>query len=854
MTVVKTSLRSFLAHKGRMALSLVAVLLSVAFVAGTLVFTDTINATFDRLFASTSADVVVTPKAHKDSEQATGKPRTLPASLVQRVRSATGVGKVNVDVDAENITVVDSKGDAISSSNGAPTIGLNWNESPRNPVELTSGHTPKGPTEAMIDADTAKKKHLKIGDPLRVIALPGTFDVHVSGIVTFTTTNPGATLVLFDTATAQRKLLGATGEYTQISLYAKSGVSNDTLKRNVAAEIGTGYDIKTRDEQVKSSQEDFGSFLDIMKWVLLGFALIALLVGTFLIINTFSMLVAQRTRELGLMRAIGASRRQVNRSVLTEALVLGAAGSVLGIGAGIGLAVGLMALMNSMGMNLSTSNLTVKWTTPAVGLAVGILVTVVAAYVPARRAGKVSPMAALRETGVPTSGKASVVRVVMGLVVTGAGAAALAASASSSDAGRGGLLLGAGVLLTLVGAVVIGPLLAGGVIRVLGVVLLRIFGSVGRMAERNALRNPRRTGATAAALMIGISLVAGMAVVGSSMVASANQELDKSVGADLIVMSNVGQITPEVVTAFKSVPQLASVTESKEVNAKVITPDGKTSKKMLSANNPSYADVLRVSTVSGKIEDAYGPGSLSVNEKFADSHNVDLGSKVKVAFAGGQTAELTVQAITSDDTSLDQGAMYISLDTVSKYLPADHMPLDWALFGQAKDGQEEQAYQAAQQTLHKYPQVKVRDQGDYKNMVKDQVGSMLNLIYGLLALAIIVAILGVVNTLALSVVERTREIGLLRAIGLSRRQMRRMIRLESVVIALFGAVLGLALGLAWGTVAQQLLATQGLNVLSIPWPTIIAVFAGAALVGLLAALIPAFRASRMNVLAAIATE
>jgi putative ABC transport system permease protein len=595
-----------------------------------------------------------------------------------------------------------------------------------------------------------------------------------------------------------------------------------------------------------------------MKYAMLGFAGIAFLVGIFLIINTFSMLVAQRTREIGLMRAIGSSRRQVNRSVLVEALLLGVIGSVLGVGAGVGIAVGLMKLMGQMGMHLSTDDLTVAWTTPAVGLLLGVIVTVLSAYLPARRAGKISPMAALRDAGTPADAKAGIVRALIGLALTGAGTASLYAAAHADKAKDGSSWLGLGVVLTLIGFVVIGPLLAGGVVRVLGAVVLRIFGPVGRMAERNALRNPRRTGATGAALMIGLALVACLSVVGSSMVASATSQLDKTVGTDFIVAADNDSgdvINKQAVQAVKDTPGLERVTEYKLLDVTLGTPDGKVAKKeTINAADPTYAQDVRTKTATGNLADAYKPDSMSVPEGFANDHGIKLGSTVTVGFKDGRTAKLTVRAITSDDVVIDKGAMYASIATVAKYVPADRMPLDVLVFASAKDGQKDAAYKALKSALHQYPQYVVRDQTDYKKALKDQIGQLLNMIYGLLALAIIVAVLGVVNTLALSVVERTREIGLMRAIGLSRRQLRRMIRLESVVIALFGALLGLGLGMGWGATAQKLLALEGLNVLEIPWGTITTVFIGSAFVGLFAALVPAFRAGRMNVLNAIATD
>ncbi|MDT0381972.1 FtsX-like permease family protein [Streptomyces sp. DSM 42041] len=859
MTVWKTSLRNLLAHRGRMALSAVAVVLSVAFVSGTLVFTDTMNATFDKLFAATSGDVTVSPKETGEDEEvsATGRPASLPAGALAKAERAEGARSAEGVVVSMSVTVVNAGNENMGSTTGAPTIASNWTGVDRRSMEVTAGHPPRGPTEVMVDADTADKHGLKIGDELSTLAVTGDHTARISGIAAFEVTNPGAAVVYFDTATAQRVLLGDRGAYTGVVVTAEEGVTHEQLKENVVAAVGSdAYTYRTQAETADDSRQDVAEFMDVMKYAMLGFAGIALLVGVFLIVNTFSMLVAQRTREIGLMRAIGSSRRQVNRSVLTEALLLGVVGSVVGLGAGVGLAVGLMELMGAMGMNLSTSELTVKATTPVIGVALGVVVTVLAAWLPARRAGRVSPMAALRDAGTPADGRAGAVRAVLGVLLTAVGAAALYVASRAEEASAGAGMLALGVVLTLVGFIVVGPVLAGVVVRALSLVVLRLFGPVGRLAERNALRNPRRTGATGAALMIGLALVASLSVVGSSMVASATEELDKSVGADFIVGSDTGQpITPQAAEKVRTADGLADVTEYKMLDIAITTPDGTTLKgETLNAATPSYAEVLRVETTQGELADAYAKDSMSVFAGFAKKHGLRTGDTLRVDFAQGRTAELTVRAVTSDEAVIDKGAMYASIATAERYVAEKDMPLNALMFGSAVDGEEDAAYAALKKALEPYPQYTVRDQADYKQTLQDQVGQLLNMVYGLLALAIVVAVLGVVNTLALSVVERTREIGLMRAIGLSRRQLRRMIRLESVVIALFGALLGLGLGMGWGATAQQLLALEGMKVLEIPWATIGWVFAGSALVGLVAALVPAFRAGRMNVLAAIATE
>ncbi|MEU5402086.1 FtsX-like permease family protein [Streptomyces sp. NPDC005963] len=856
MSVFKTSRRNFFAHKGRMALSAIAVMLSVAFVSGTLVFTDTMNTTFDKLFAVTASDVNVSPREKDEDEvRQSGRPETLPASVLSKVAAAPGVKYAEGAISTDSVTVVNSKNKDVGASGGAPTIAGNWTKNDLRALEISSGRAPRGPTEVMVDVQTADKHDLALGDEVRTISAVGDFTTKIVGIASFKVTNPGASLFFFDTPTAQRELIGGEGLFTYVTAEAADGVSNAQLKKDVAGLLGGDYDIKTAKEASDEGREQIGEFLNVMKYAMLGFAGIAFLVGIFLIVNTFSMLVAQRTREIGLMRAIGSSRKQVNRSVLIEALFLGIVGSVLGVAAGVGIAVGLMELMGNMGMNLSTDDLTVKVTTPVVGLALGVIVTVLAAYIPARRAGKVSPMAALRDAGTPVDARSSWIRATIGLLLTGAGAAALAVTTQVDEAADGSLFLGLGVVLTLIGFIVIGPLLAAVLVRAISTVVLRFFGPVGRMAERNALRNPRRTGATGAALMIGLALVACLSVVGSSMVASATEELDKSVGADFIVRTNTGQpIVPQAYEAMKKAPHVDHITQYKDVTAKITGPDGKTAKEIVVAADPSYPTDLRRKTVEGDLAAAYRKGGISVGDEYAAKHKVKLGDTLSVEFPGGGTARLEVRAVTADDTSLDQGVKYVSTATLEQYVPADKRPQNLMLLASADDGKEKEALAALKSSLEPYPQYKVQDQSDYKKTLQDQIGQLLDIIYGLLALAIIVAVLGVVNTLALSVVERTREIGLMRAIGLSRRQLRRMIRLESVVIALFGALLGLGLGMGWGAAAQQLLALEGLKVLEIPWSTILTVFVASAFVGLIAALVPAFRAGRMNVLNAIATE
>ncbi|MFE9017069.1 ABC transporter permease [Streptomyces sp. NPDC007808] len=861
--MLRATLRSFLAHKGRLLLSALAVILSVAFVAGSLIFSDTVSRTFDRLFASTAADVTITPTELFDETVPSGRTLTLPASLADRVAQVDGVAAARAEVDVDGITVTDEDRESVSPTTGAPTIGTAWNPTERSPVELTSGHAPKGDGQVLIDADTADSKGVRIGDRLTVIAQEGSFPVEVVGIATFTTTNPGSALVFFDPATASTKLLGDPKAATGISVDAAEGVSDAELKRRVAAALGTdagtdtgAYELRTADEQAESDVERLGGFLDIIKYVMLGFAGVAVLVGVFLIVNTFSMLIAQRTRELGLLRALGADRRQVRRSVLTEALLLGLVGSTAGLAAGIALALGLMKLMGLMGMNIKADEMAVGWVTPVTAYVVGLGVTFVAAYLPARRAAGVSPMAALSDAEIADIGRPLRMRAVVGSVVGAAGAAALIGCAVATETSTAASLLGLGVVLTLVATVVAGPLLVRPVIRVLGGAFPALFGSIGRMSQGNALRNPRRTGATAAALMIGLALVGGMSVASASMTRSFDQQIDKTLGADFVVQN--GNFVPfprEITERIRDTEGIGLLVRSQLTTIAVRLPDGDRVQTTAAGYEPELDQVADITYAQGDTASALAAGHLAMDKDFAADHGVRVGDTVPVEFQSGRRAELAVGALTDQESAEGfgtRGGIFFGLGTLQQYAPGGQ---DAAVYVNAASGTAADDLRAElETTLDAYPQVQVRDIADYKDLVHDQIAVLLYLVYALLGLAIIIAVLGVVNTLALSVVERTREIGLLRAIGLARRQLRRMIRLESVVIAVFGAVLGLALGLVWGVCTQQVLALQGMTALAIPWGTIVAVVIGSAVVGVVAALLPALRASRMNVLAAIAHE
>jgi putative ABC transport system permease protein len=850
--MLKASLRSFLAHKGRLALAGLAVVLGVAFVVGTLVFSDTINTAVTGLFTSTAADVTVSPQQaftpEVEDQGLAGATPTLPATTVATVAALPGVQAAHGQVSIQNLTLVDKNNQPVGPTNGAPTLGQNWFPTDHPQVLIAQGRGPAAAGEIVIDQASAQRRHVHLGDALWVITPSGTTPATVVGIARFATANPGVGLALFDTTTAQNVLLGKKDMFTAVTVDVAPGAGDADVQHRMRTALGTGFTVNTKEEQATSAAAQIGSFLDVVTYALLGFAGIAVLVGIFLILNTFSMLVAQRTRELGLLRALGAGRGQVLRAVLLEALLLGVVGSTLGLAAGIGLAALLKSLVGRTGVDLSGTPLVINWPVPVAAYAVGVLVTVLAAWLPARRGAQVAPMAALREAAIPT-GQPLGRRTLLGVLLLAAGIAALAAATFNSDLTTAAVLLGAGILVTLLAVIVLGPAIARLVVYGLGVAFPLVFGTVGRLSQRNTIRNPRRTGATAAALMIGLSMVSASAVLAASLSTSITREVDATFGADFVVSAGGAQpISSDVTAKVRAVPGVATVTRQRYALAHY----NGFQVALAGVDTATIDQALKTQYVAGSTADL-AHGGLVIDQTTAATNNLHLGSPVPLTFLGGAAATLPVAAISKTPAGggKDGGTFQVSLDTLTRYAPT---AADITLYLTTTPAADKAAVAAAlEHTLAGYPQIHVQNQTDYKNQTTGQVTMVLNLLYGLLALAIIIAVLGVINTLTLSVIERTREIGLLRAIGTSRRQIRRLIRLESVLIAIHGALLGIALGLAWGTAGQKALVSQGITTLTIPWTTILAVLAGAVVIGLAAAILPAFRAARMNTLTAIAT-
>jgi putative ABC transport system permease protein len=859
--MLKTTLRDFVAQKGRLVLSALAVTLSVAFMAGTLLLTDTITHTLTRLTASTAADLTVSVGSNADAQVPDAGILTVDA--VGKVRAIEGVRDTRAVVESERLVVVDRHNRKVVATSGASFLGRNWQPTERLPVRLTSGREPRGRAEVILDGDSADACGVRLGDALRLVAAGGVVEVTVVGIATVTAINPGATLVFLDSASAAATLLGRPGSLSAVEIEATAGTDPDALKQRVQTVLGPGVTVATRAETARTSADDIGQTVAFLTVAMLGFGAIALLVGTFLIFNTFTMLVAARTRAVGLLRALGASRAQVSRSVLIEALLLGLIGATLGLLAGAGLAAGVLAAIDGLGVELRGVSLQVQPHTPITAYLVGVGATLISAYVPARRAARIAPMAALREAGAPPVGTGRI-RIVTGGLIGAFGLTGLAVGAARPS----GTGLAAGVIASLVAAVVLGPLLARLLVPALSGAYPRLFGAIGRLSRRNTVRNPRRTGATAAALMIGIAVVTAVAVVTSSMDESVQRRIDRTLGADYVVGTTDLADPPlgaEVAGIVRGVPGVARVVRTKVVDV-VVGSDADTEQTWLLGIDPDAGAMTPVRYERGSAAESLAPGRIAIGSTYAREHGLSIGSSVTLRAAGERAAILTVGGILAEDTNPALGRRKekvgdssrhgsrptVGINTLDLLVPGT--PDDTLRVELAKDADPRAAADALRAALVAYPQAEVRGPAEYKALASEQLRVLLFMVYGLLALTIVIAVLGVVNTLALSVVERTREIGLLRAIGASRRQVRRLIRLESTAISGYGALLGLVLGLAWGAATQRVLADDGVDVLTVPWTTIVVVTLGSAVVGRLAAVVPARRAARMRVLSAIAAS
>ncbi|MGH9189045.1 MAG: ABC transporter permease [Acidimicrobiales bacterium] len=832
------------ANKRRLVGTVFGVFLGVAFLSGALVLGDTLSSNFDRLFSDANAgtDAVVRRASDVDTQSAAGR-GLLDQSLLGAVAGVEGVAAAEPAVEGYG-QLIGSDGKAIGG-NGPPTLAGNWIDDPElNPYRIVEGRAPRSGLEVVVNQAAADKGKFGLGDTV-TLQTPEPVEVSVVGLTAFGTArgSAGVTYTAFTLEGAQEHVIKQPGKLTSISVRGRRGVSQAELVRSIRPVLEEGTEAITGDELVKEQTDDVnGGFLTVFRALLLVFAGVALLVATFSIYNTFSILVAQRTRESALLRAVGASRRQVMASVVAEAALVAVIASVAGLFGGLGVAGLLKGLFDSFGLALPAGGLVFEASTVVAALVVGVLVTLLAAVAPAMRASRVPPLAALRDVALDRTGT-SRTRTLAGLVVTGLGVAAVLSAVGGGDnvLPRAGF----GAVLTIVGIVVLGPVVARPVTSVLGWPLPRLKGMTGSLARENAMRNPRRTAGTAAALMVGVGVVTLFTVFAASVKATVDKSISRSFGGDLVLNSNRfdgGGFSPQLTAGIARLPEVEAALG---IGIGAVVVDGGT-KQLTVADIAPLGKVLDLEIASGSLSDV-GAGGLAVAADVAKENGWKVGTVLPTTFPDGVTTPLRV------------GAVYGSSDLVGNYVlsreawaPHAVQQVDAAVLVGLADGVSLAAGKAAvERVAEPFGAPEVQDREEYVKSAAQGVNQALGLIYVLLALAIVIALMGIANTLALSVHERTRELGLLRAVGQTRRQMRSMVRWESVVIASFGSVGGLGLGVFLGWALVQA-AGEDIVAFSVPAGQLVLVLFVGAVAGVLAAIRPARRAARLNVLTAIA--
>ncbi|GGT26051.1 ABC transporter permease [Streptomyces chromofuscus] len=840
----RTALRNVLAHKARLLMTVLAVMLGVAFVSGTLVFTNTISEAYQSKAAKgfDQVDVAVTPKFQDAEGDRVGKRHDLTDALLDR--SAQVPGAASAIGVVQGFTAVAGK-DGKLVGDGFGTRGANYwgTKDPRYP--LVDGRAPKGEGEILIDAETARRTGYEVGDTVRLSVNGPVLTPEITGVFTTDDGNvaAGGSLALFDTATAQA-LFGKAGTYDEIDVKAKAGVTQAALKAQLDKALPKGSVETTTGRRLADDQaEVIASSMSGLKQGLLVFAGISLFVGTFIIANTFTMLVAQRTRELALLRAVGASRRQVTRSVLIEAVVVGTIAAVVGLVAGVGIGIGLRSLMGSLDAPVPDGPLVITPGTVAAALAVGILVTVLAAWLPGRRAAKIPPVAAMSSLHAKATTKSLVLRNTLGALFSAAGVAVVLV-ATTMGGTDGQAPMGFGAVLLIIGVFILTPLLSRPLIAA-ATPVLRVFGVSGKLARQNSVRNPRRTAATASALMIGLTLITGMTVMASSLQKSIDKMASAAIEADYVVsMANYHPLSPDVAEKLRRVDGVTATSPLRNAPSRI----GGETEYLTGVTGSAIGELTELELVDGSF--TVGGTDVVVDDVTAEDHGWKAGSGFTVAYEDGEKQRLTVTGVYQGNEMI-RGIM---LDTAT-LAPHQTGPADMQVMVKTADGASEAAKDRLEKALGSNPAIKVQDKQDISNEIAQSFTLVLNMLYGLLAMAVIVAVLGVINTLAMSVFERSQEIGMLRAIGLDRGSVKRMVRLESLVISLFGGVLGVGLGVFFGWAAGELLGSRMATYeLVLPWARLALFLLLAATVGVLAALWPARRAARLNTLAAITSE
>lgn len=842
----RLALRNLVTHKVRLLLTALAIVLGVSFVAGTFVFTDSLQKSFDELFDQRTADVVVSAPSDVGGGLATPSP-TLPQSTVRQVAAVDGVASAEGYVGLQGAVVIGSDGEPVGGGNPA-ALGASWVQDPAiNPFTVLRGQPPSAADEVALEKRTAEQAGVDVGAQVRIVTPNGDPDAlyRVSAVVqaSVAAAAGGGTVSVFTLPTAQDVMIGKR-QLTQVRAQAEPGVDPAVLRDRILAELPDDVQVRTGAEIADDTARRLQDALRFLNTFLLAFALIALFVAAFLIFNTFSMLVAQRTRELALVRAIGASTRQVRTSVLVEAAVVAVVASSIGLVVGLGLAQLLRVLFATFGAELPGGGLVVAPRTFVATYVVGLLVTLVAAWVPARRAGRVAPVAAMRADDVAGPARSLAVRGVVGLVLLGAAVAtAVAGLRTADEAERAAQLIGASALAGLLALIVVSPFLARPLVAALGAPFRT---ATGRLAEGNARRSPRRTSATASALMIGVALMSALAVIAASATASIVQVIDDTIGADYVVFgSSFRPFPPAVFQAVEGTPGTDVVTYVRQTVAK--TPDDNRV-PVTGVDTAAISQVITLDFSQGSLT-GLGLGGAAVDSDTAAANGFEVGDEITLSFPNGEGV-LGIDAIY--EPAGPYTGFIVTLPTVRSI---GTLTQDSAIYISLAEGADPDEVRAElDRRLAAFPTVALQDQAQFKDDIAGQVNQVLGFLFALLALAVLIAFLGIVNTLLLSVVERTRELGLIRAIGATRPQVRRMVVIEALIIAVFGALLGVAFGVLYGALLQRVLEPEGFSELAVPGGQLVAFVVLAGIGGVLAAVWPAWRASRLNMLRAIATE
>jgi putative ABC transport system permease protein len=844
----RAALRSLLAHKVRLLLTGISIVLGVGFMAGTFVLTDTMTSSFNELIEGGTADIdlVVRSENAFTGQTANGgaEERTpLPQAVLADVESVPGVARAVGDV-LGFAQIVDPETGKVIGTFGPPTAASSWNDLSGFEIE-SGGRPPGGPGEVVVDKTTAEGHDITVGSRVRILfeRAPGEFEV--VGIATYGDGGSlmGATWALFDLETAQQ-VLGREGQVDSITIVAEDEISSVALQRSVQEVLPEGAEVITAATLANEAQEQVTEGLGFFRTALLVFAFVALFVGAFIIFNTFAIIVAQRTRELALFRALGATARQVMTSVVVEAFVVGIVSSAVGVLVGIGIAMALRALLNATGFDLPASAAVILPRTFIVSIVVGALVTLVAAIVPARRAARVAPVEALREAQ-DRPGRSLRFRLVSGAIVLALGLVPLLYGLFGTPA-NALQLVGFGVAFTFIGVAMLTPMIARPVAGALGAPIRRT-GVPGKLGRENAMRNPRRTAATASALMIGLGLVVFVAVFGESAKASVTSTLDRTLRADFVLTSpTFSGFSTTAAEEARAVDGVAAVAATRLTEVRL----DEQSLFLDGVDVEPFGAVADVGEVRGSFERLTEPDTIAVLAREADDRGITVGQTLEVEFAATGATELEVVAIFEEQGILDQ--LVVSMPTYEQNVAQQ---LDQFVMVKAAEVVDLSTLESElSEALEPYPNVQVQNQTAFRDQFAQFLNQILNLLTGLLLMAVVIAAFGIVNTLSLSIYERTRELGLLRAVGLSRRQTKRMVRWEAVIISVMGALFGVVIGIAFGWALQQALSPQGFDRLGIPGGQITIYLVLSALLGVAAAIFPARRAARLNILESIAYE